>query len=79
MEALGTAHEGRLTELHCVIAELSRKLHQRQQAAIMEEEAEADISGKQSHVNPQMPKLIQLAEFMLPEVYRENRVLRIHV
>ncbi|XP_026470879.1 colorectal mutant cancer protein-like [Ctenocephalides felis] len=48
LEALGTAHEGRLTELHCVIAELSRKLHQRQQAAIMEEEAEADISEIES-------------------------------
>lgn len=37
LEALGAAHESRITEMHCVIVELNKKLKVQQDSAIMEE------------------------------------------
>lgn len=45
LESIGSAHESRLTEMHCVIVELNKKLKLRQDNAIMEEN-EAEGSGK---------------------------------
>lgn len=44
LESIGSAHESRLTEMHCVIVELNKKLKLRQDNAIMEEN-EAEGSG----------------------------------
>jgi hypothetical protein len=45
LESIGAAHESRLTEMHCVIVELNRKLKMQQENAIMEEH-EPDGSGE---------------------------------
>lgn len=45
LEAASSAHESRLTEMHCVIVELSKKLKNRQDNAIIEEH-EPEGSGK---------------------------------
>lgn len=45
LESIGSAHESRLTEMHCVIVELNKKLKLRQDNAIMEEN-EVEGSGK---------------------------------
>lgn len=37
LEAIGAAHESRITEMHCVIVELNKKLKAQQESAIMEE------------------------------------------
>lgn len=37
LESIGSAHESRITEMHCVIVELNKKLKSRQDNAIMEE------------------------------------------
>lgn len=49
LEVVSQAHECRITEMHCVIAELSKKLRSKQQHIIMEEEEpepEGEGSGK---------------------------------
>lgn len=45
LEVVSAAHECRITEMHCVIAELSKKLRAKQEAVILEEN-EPDESGK---------------------------------
>lgn len=45
LEAIGSTHESRITEMHCVIVELSRKLKAKQESAIIEEH-EPDGSGE---------------------------------
>lgn len=45
LEAVSAAHESRITEMHCVIVELSKKLKNRQDSAIIEEH-EPEGSGK---------------------------------
>lgn len=45
LDSIGTSHESRITEMHCIIAELSRKLKAKEECAIMEEEHEG--SGKE--------------------------------
>lgn len=47
LEGIGAAHESRITEMHCVIVELSRKLKAKQESAIIEEH-EPDGSGEYS-------------------------------
>ncbi|KAH8417868.1 hypothetical protein KR222_007413 [Zaprionus bogoriensis] len=42
LEIVSQAHECRITEMHCVIAELSKKLRSKQQHIIMEEEEEPE-------------------------------------
>lgn len=37
LDALGAAHESRITEMHCVIVELNKKLKAQQDNAIIEE------------------------------------------
>lgn len=37
LEAVGAAHESRITEMHCVIVELNKKLKAQQDNAIIEE------------------------------------------
>lgn len=37
LESIGAAHESRITEMHCVIVELNKKLKLQQESAIMEE------------------------------------------
>lgn len=44
LEAVSSAHESRITEMHCVIAELSKKLKNQQESAIIEER-ETEGSG----------------------------------
>lgn len=44
LEVVSQAHECRITEMHCVIAELSKKLRSKQDHVIMEEQ-EPDGSG----------------------------------
>lgn len=51
LESIGSAHESRLTEMHCVIVELNKKLKLRQDNAIMEEN-EAEGSGKEKRIFP---------------------------
>lgn len=47
LEVVSQAHECRITEMHCVIAELSKKLRSKQEHIIMEEqEPEGEGSGK---------------------------------
>lgn len=48
LEAVGAAHESKITEMHCVIVELSKKLKNKQESAIMEEH-EPEGSGKLFH------------------------------
>lgn len=45
LEVISVAHESRITEMHCVIAELSKKLRAKQDATIAEE-SEQEGSGK---------------------------------
>lgn len=45
LESIGGAHEARITEMHCIIVELNRKLKNQQNNAIMEEH-EPEGSGK---------------------------------
>lgn len=45
LEAVGSAQESKITEMHCVIVELSKKLKTKQESAIMEEH-EPEGSGK---------------------------------
>ena len=45
LESIGSAHESRITEMHCVIVELNKKLKNRQENAIIEEH-EPEGSGK---------------------------------
>lgn len=45
LEVVSAAHECRITEMHCVIAELSKKLRNKQESTILEEQ-EPDGSGK---------------------------------
>lgn len=47
LEAVSSAHESRITEMHCVIVELSKKLKNHQENAIMEEH-ETEGSGESS-------------------------------
>lgn len=47
LEAIASSHESRITEMHCVIVELSKKLKNQQDSAIMEEQ-EPDGSGNQA-------------------------------
>lgn len=44
LEVVSAAHECRITEMHCVIAELSKKLRSKQENTIMEEQ-EPEGSG----------------------------------
>lgn len=44
-DAVGAVHESRITEMHCVIVELSKKLKSRQESAIIEEH-EPEGSGE---------------------------------
>lgn len=44
LESIGSAHESRITEMHCIIVELNKKLKSRQDNAIIEEH-EPDGSG----------------------------------
>lgn len=44
LESVGSSHESRITEMHCIIVELSKKLKMRQDNAIMEE-CEPEGSG----------------------------------
>lgn len=37
LESIGSANESRITEMHCVIVELNKKLKSRQDNAILEE------------------------------------------
>lgn len=47
LEVVSAAHECRITEMHCVIAELSKKLRAKQESTILEEaEPEPEGSGK---------------------------------
>lgn len=52
LELISNAHESRITEMHCVIAELSKKLRARQETTILEEnEAEgSEISYQEESV-----------------------------
>lgn len=45
LEAISQAHESRITEMHCVIVELNKKLKVQQDTAIIEE-TEPEGSGK---------------------------------
>lgn len=45
LDSISSAHESRLTEMHCIIVELSKKLRNREENAIMEEN-EPEGSGK---------------------------------
>lgn len=45
LESISSAHESRITEMHCVIVELSKKLKNRQDSAIIEEH-EPEGSGE---------------------------------
>lgn len=45
LEIVSAAHECRITEMHCVIAELSKKLRNKQENTILEEQ-EPEGSGK---------------------------------
>lgn len=45
LESISAAHESRITEMHCIIVELSKKLKNRDENSIMEEH-EPDGSGK---------------------------------
>lgn len=47
LESIGSAHEARTTEMHCIIVELNRKLKSRMENAIMEEH-EPEGSGNSS-------------------------------
>lgn len=48
LESMGSAHESRLTEMHCVIAELTKKLKYQQDNAILEDqEPDGSHSGTQ--------------------------------
>lgn len=47
LEAISQAHESRITEMHCVIVELNKKLKVQQDTAIIEE-TEPEGSGKLS-------------------------------
>lgn len=38
LESIGSAHESRITEMHCVIVELSKKLKYQQDNAILEDQ-----------------------------------------
>lgn len=38
LEVVSAAHECRITEMHCVIAELSKKLRNKQESTILEEQ-----------------------------------------
>lgn len=38
LESIGSAHESRITEMHCVIVELSKKLKYQQENAILEDQ-----------------------------------------
>lgn len=52
LEVISQAHECRITEMHCVIAELSKKLRSKQEHIIMEEqEPEGEGSGKHQNNN----------------------------
>lgn len=44
LEAISQAHENRITEMHCIIVELNKKLKIQQDTAIMEE-TEPEGSG----------------------------------
>lgn len=45
LEAISQQHENRITEMHCIIVELNKKLKIQQDTAIMEE-TEPEGSGK---------------------------------
>lgn len=45
LEAISQQHESRITEMHCVIVELNKKLKQQQDTAIIEE-TEPEGSGE---------------------------------
>lgn len=45
LEAISQAHESRITEMHCVIVELNKKIKVQQETAIIEE-TEPEGSGK---------------------------------
>jgi hypothetical protein len=47
LESLSSNHESRITEMHCVIVELKKKLNAKHENAIIEEN-EAEGSGKSS-------------------------------
>ncbi|XP_017845096.1 colorectal mutant cancer protein isoform X2 [Drosophila busckii] len=48
LEVVSQSHECRITEMHCVIAELSKKLRSKQQHIIMEElEPELEVEGSE--------------------------------
>lgn len=47
LESIGAAHESRITELHCVVVELNKKLKFQQENAILEDqEPDGSRSGK---------------------------------
>lgn len=49
LESIGSAHESRITEMHCVIVELSKKLKYQQENAIIEDqEPDGTHSGTSS-------------------------------
>lgn len=50
LESIGASHESRITEMHCVIVELSKKMKAREETAIIEEQ-EPEGSGKWKTLN----------------------------
>lgn len=46
LEVISSAHESRITEMHCVIAELSKKLRNKQELTIFEENEPADAGSE---------------------------------
>lgn len=52
LESIGAAHESRVTEMHCVIVELNKKLKFQQENAILEDqEPDGSRSGKCNRYN----------------------------
>lgn len=50
LESIGSSHESRMTEMHCVIVELNKKLKYQQENAILEDqEPDGSRSGKYSN------------------------------
>jgi hypothetical protein len=50
IEAISQSHESRITEMHCVIVELNRKIKMQHDTAIIEE-TEPEGSGNENEIN----------------------------
>lgn len=60
LESIGATHESRITEMHCIIVELNRKLKTRQDNAIMEEhEPEGSGECKETNAHTQRMQAIR--------------------